>query len=372
MLASVSTQPLSTALREVINPLTTVVCTGAILVSLSSTHAFAQSDDVVAINSAESSVDSAKSGMPNPQTLLDNMADAMETLNYSGEYIHVVGSTIESMRIVHASTDHGEFERLTSLNGEAREVFRSDEVLTCIWPGSKSIIVGTSRARESIPRIDAHVLQSDFYNTEYRGYDRVASRDAHVIEIRPVDEFRYGYRFWIDAESSMLLRMVLVDSNDKSVEQLMFTSISYPDSIDLAIFDSDIDEKGFQVTNMNSSRKEVPASSGGGANVVQSISDPIVEIGELPGGYQKVSQIYDPMPIGKSPLSHITISDGMASVSVYVEHEGAALQDSSRGMSTMGAVNAFAMAVDDAFVTVVGEVPAAVVEAIGYSVQVRN
>jgi len=371
MLASVSMQPLSMTFREVTNPLTTVVCAGAILVSLSATQAFAQSDQVVAINTAEASVDASNGSMPSPLTLLDSMADAMESLNYTGEYIHVVGGTIESMRIVHASTNRGEFERLTSLNGEAREVFRSDEVLTCIWPGSKSIIVGTSKARESIPRIDAHVLQSDFYNTEYRGYDRVASRDAHVIEIRPVDEFRYGYRFWIDSETSMLLRMVLVDSNDKSVEQLMFTSISFPDSIDLSIFETDIENTGYKVTNMDSSRKAVAAASDG-ASLVRNANEPIVEIGDLPGGYQKVSQIYDPMPIGKSPLSHITISDGMASVSVYVEHEGAVHQDSSRGMSTMGAVNAFAMAVDDAFVTVVGEVPAAVVEAIGYSVQVKN
>jgi len=368
MLASVPMKP-SMTLREVANPLTTAVCAGAILISLSSTQVYAQSDEVVAINPAESSVDSSHSNMPSPLTLLDSMADAMESLNYSGEYIHVVGGTIESMRIVHASTERGEFERLTSLNGEAREVFRSDEILTCIWPGSRSVIVGTSKARESIPRIDAHVLQSDFYNTEYLGYDRVASRDAHVIEIRPVDEFRYGYRFWIDAESNMLLRMVLLDSDDKSVEQLMFTSINYPDSIDMSIFETNIAKTGFNVTNMDSSKKALASS--GGASVAAG-SEPIIEIGDLPGGYQKVSQIYDPMPIGKSPLSHITISDGMASVSVYVEHEGASHQDSSKGMSTMGAVNAFAMAVDDAFVTVVGEVPAAVVEAIGYSVQVKN
>jgi len=168
--------------------------------------------------------------------------------------------------------------------------------------------------------------------------------------------------------------MVLLDSDDKSVEQLMFTSINYPDSIDMSIFEAEVAKTGFEVTNMDSSKKALAGSGGassGGASVAAG-SEPIIEIGDLPGGYQKVSQIYDPMPIGKSPLSHITISDGMASVSVYVEHEGAAQQDSSKGMSTMGAVNAFAMAVDDAFVTVVGEVPAAVVEAIGYSVQVKN
>jgi len=168
MLASVPMKS-SMTLREVTNPLATAVCAGAILVSFSSAQVYAQSDDVVAINTAESSVDSSESTMPSPLTLLDSMADAMETLNYSGEYIHVVGGTIESMRIVHASTERGEFERLTSLNGEAREVFRSDEILTCIWPGSRSVIVGTSKARESIPRIDAHVLQCDFYNTEYLG-----------------------------------------------------------------------------------------------------------------------------------------------------------------------------------------------------------
>jgi len=72
-------------------------------------------------------------------------------------------------------------------------------------------------------------------------------------------------------------------------------------------------------------------------------------------------------------MSHVTISDGMASVSVYVEYTmDSSIDSSAEGLSTMGAVNAFTKMVDEAMVTVVGEVPAAVVETISNAVRLEN
>ena len=312
------------------------------------------------------------------QALVADMSDAMTSLNYRGEFVHMLGSTVEAMGILHAKNSQGEFERLTSLNGEAREVYRNDQKVTCIWPGSKSVIVGSSKDRKSIPRIDANVLQSEYYRMVYQGQDRVAAREAHVVDIAPEDQFRFGYRFWIDQETKMLLRMMLLDENGGIVEQLMFTSIEYPDSIDPELFEAQIDENVYTLTN-NESRgagelvftatpangKTVPTSSGHGA----SEPEKTIKFKSLPGGYYKVTETYNPMPIGTTPISHVTITDGMASVSVYVEYMAADKHEKgAEGLSRMGAVNAYGSSKQGAFVTVVGEVPASVVEAIGESV----
>lgn len=314
------------------------------------------------------------------KALVDGMAEAMMSLNYSGEFVHIMGATVESMRILHAKNEHGEFERLTSLNGEAREVYRNDMRVTCVWPGSKSVIVGSSKDRQSIPRIDADVLQSEFYRTEMLGADRVASRETYVVDINPEDEFRFGYRFWIDKENNMLLRMLLLDETGGVVEQLMFTSIEYPQSIDESLFEARFDANAYTLTNteqsgLTASSGDIIQASGSSGKELPTItsgevkSSKSVGFSSLPGGYYKISETYNPMPIGNSPISHVTISDGMASVSVYVEfmaenrHEKGA-----EGISRMGAVSAYGTSKGDAFVTVVGEVPAAVVKAIADSI----
>ncbi|MBE9559901.1 MAG: MucB/RseB C-terminal domain-containing protein, partial [Proteobacteria bacterium] len=71
--------------------------------------------------------------------------------------------------------------------------------------------------------------------------------------------------------------------------------------------------------------------------------------------------------ISKQPdLLHLVYSDGLASVSVFIEKNQGAGQH-LQGASTMGAVNAFGSPVDDYFITVVGEVPVKTVQAMAQS-----
>jgi len=70
------------------------------------------------------------------------------------------------------------------------------------------------------------------------------------------------------------------------------------------------------------------------------------------------------------PVEHLVYTDGLASVSVFIEHLEAS-GEHQEGTSRMGAVNAFGTMVDSFQVTVVGEVPEATVERIGRSVSRR-
>jgi len=79
------------------------------------------------------------------------------------------------------------------------------------------------------------------------------------------------------------------------------------------------------------------------------------------------------MPINDGPVSHVMLSDGMASVSVYIEHVAVANQNqSAAGLSSMGAMNAYGLSLDKAFVTVVGEVPVDTVRAIAEAVRINE
>lgn len=294
--------------------------------------------------------------------LVRSMSTAMQNLNYQGTFVHMINGNVETMRIMHARNDEGELERMISLNGEAREVFRNNKTVTCIWPGSRSVVVSKSKPRDLIPKVNSSLAESAYYQMVMDEPDRVAGRDTHVIHVDPTDNNRYGYRFWIDKDSGMLLRMMLLDENENGLEQLMFTDIEYPETMDPALF------KAAETDDTYSWLEPKP----GDAQPAQK-PERLVEFTDLPDGYRIIAETYDAMPMGDTPMSHVTLSDGMASISVYVEYMPAEKHDTgSSGVSRMGAINAYGRGLEKAFITVVGEVPVNVVRSVGEAVVLDN
>ncbi|MGD2055826.1 MAG: sigma-E factor regulatory protein RseB domain-containing protein, partial [Gammaproteobacteria bacterium] len=155
---------------------------------------------------------------------LDEMSGALQTLDYDGTFVYLHDGKLEAMRIIHQVDDEGEKERLISLTGSAREVVRDNETVTCIMSDSKSVMVGQSRPRQPFPVVPRDVDSLfAYYRIEALGADRIAGNMAQVIAITPRDAYRYGYRFWIDKDSKMLLKSDLNDANGRPIEQVMFT-----------------------------------------------------------------------------------------------------------------------------------------------------
>jgi len=297
-----------------------------------------------------------------PVQLVLDMSAAIRTLNYEGRFVHIREDSIDAMSIVHAYTDKGEQERMLSLVGDAREVIRNDSLVTCIWPGSQSVVVSKSKPRNLLSAIDASLVDNSMYSIQLKNGDRVAGIKTHVVDVMPTDSMRYGYRFWIDQDTRMMLRSTLLDMNDEVVEQVMFTSISYPDSIDTKRFE--FDEKGSTLTTLL--EKDLP-------DVLPDSTPDKVHFQGLPSGYAEINEAFRKMDISDDPVSHVMVSDGMASVSVYVEYVPDNQQQAqTMGHSSMGAMNAYGHSLKTAFVTVVGEVPKETVKAIALAVRLSE
>lgn len=306
-----------------------------------------------------------------PTQLIKSMSKALSSLNYEGTFVHVQGVNVTSMHILHSADELGELERLSSLDGEAREIFRNHEEVTCIWPRTQSVVVSKSKPRDLLPQVSADLATNERYSFSLGPPDRVAGLAAHVVNVRPRDAYRYGYRFWIDVDTHMLLRSMLLDGPNKAVEQVMFTQIEYPQTIDAVRFDIGNSSQlhGEQVSWL---APEKARATSGLPKVLEDQTDRVMFSG-LPAGYMEVSETYSPMPISQGPISHVMLSDGMASVSVYVEYIAKADQNlDSTGLSTMGAMNAYGISTDQAFITAVGEVPADTVKAIAAAVTLRE
>ena len=148
--------------------------------------------------------------------------------------------------------------------------------------------------------------------------------------------------------------------------------IRFPDAIDVSLFDVLASQDGREVVSwLEPKQADAAAAAVNQAIENESVSrsSATVEFTNLPDGYAKVSEAYSTIPRFDGPVSHIMLSDGMASVSVYVEF----LSDGQRsngmlGLSSMGAMNAFGLSTNQAHITAVGEVPEATVRAIAAAV----
>jgi len=290
------------------------------------------------------------------RTLLARMAETMRTGAYEGTFVHQRADTIQTLSLSHAVLDGVTHERLRTLSGEPFEVIRVGDRITCVWPAASEAVVAR-RPEDLLPTESLGQLAElpTAYDAEIVGSERMTGREAHVVAIRPRDEARYGYRLWLGREDHLLLRSDLVGPQGAVLERMVFTGIRTTGSLPASRFEPEID-KGDHAEHF-------AATSGG-----HSTEMPAWRPARLPSGFEPVSHREMSIADNGQLVQHSVYSDGLASVSVFVEPAGAdtvALE----GLTYMGAVHAFGRRVGDHQVTVVGELPAETVRAIADSVR---
>jgi sigma-E factor negative regulatory protein RseB len=290
---------------------------------------------------------------------LDGMSNALQSLNYDGTFVYLHDGKLETMRIVHQASEQGEQERLVSLTGSPREVLRDDKVVTCIMADSKSVMVGKSRPRSPFPMVPEDLDSlSRYYQLQDVGADRIAGHMTRIVTITPRDHFRYGYRFWIDSSNYMLLKSDLTGVDGEAIEQLMFTHLNVSEHLSTLALQPTLTGEGYNWTRQG--------ADGRNSAVVPGTPDWVVK--RLPAGFELTDFQRKRMRKGGASVEHLVFSDGLATMSVYVEK---LISDDKAflGLSSMGALNAFGAVVDGYQVTVVGEVPPATVQMVARSVQ---
>ncbi len=298
---------------------------------------------------------------------IEKMSAAMQNLTYTGTFVYIHDREVESMQIFHSKMGGVEHERLVSLNGEAREIIRNADSVVCIWPGTKSVIVSKAQPRTPFPTFDPAQLTEleEHYRFRSIGRARVAGRFAEVIDITPLDDYRYGYRLWVDEEKFLLLRSAMSDSTGRMVEQVMFTDVRFPATMPLQMFAAST--KGKEYKWMTSVEDLKPVLAGSAESI------PGIHELALPAGFALVSNKVTPVAGTGFTVRRLMYSDGLASLSVFISD---AQDDSSGGIlhgaTAMGAVNAYGVMRDKWHATVVGEVPLATVRMLGESLSLKE
>lgn len=290
---------------------------------------------------------------------LQRMNQAAKQLSYEGTFVYVHDGRIESMKILHSSDGKNERERLFHLNGSPREVIRENDVVTCILPDNKSVVINRNqRGKGFFSQLPDDLARlGKYYRVALAGIDRVAARNGRHITLHPRDNLRYGYNLWVDEETSLLLKSELVNEAGEVIEQVMFTELGIVDRIPLQRLQSPIAQHNFK------RHEEIRGTQ------VANSAKLNWQIKNLPSGFETVShQRQHENDSAGGVMHHLVISDGLASVSVYIEK----LADAGQkflGSSYMGAVNVFGSVVNDYQITVVGEVPRETVRMVADSIE---
>ena len=296
------------------------------------------------------------------------MNRALDELDYHGTFSYLHGDDLATLQVTHVRRNGVSRERLVHLNGRAREIVRDGDRLACLLPPGDEMIELSSSipagpfARAFMRGFDA-VPES--YTLELGERGRIAAREAVQLLIRPNDEWRYGYRLWLDVDTALMLRSDLLDRDGRPLEIFQCISMIVGDGVpdvDMHLAHGP-DAVLHMVTMTDVDRSESRPSSDVTWNATW-----------LPAGFMMAA--WDIRRAAKDAplLNSVMYTDGLASFTVFIERfddaAGARAEQTVRNGATVAVSHIRRDRSGDAhLVTVVGEVPVTTARRIAESVR---
>ena len=293
---------------------------------------------------------------------LKKMATASRQLNYSGTFVYRHATQSETSRVVHyVNHAGGEFEKMETLDGPAREVIRTNDQIICYLPETKTILI-EKRGKHRFPELLPEQLTgvTDNYTISVTGSERVADHECRVILVTPKDKMRYGHRFCAEVNSGLPLRARTLSENNEPLESFAFTELHIGGSFNRDRVRSRYaaKSKDWKVDHSAFSIAETPADTGW-------------ILAQQPVGFRKMTELTRSFAGRPAKVSHIVYSDGVAAVSVFIEPLSR-MRPAAQSLSHQGAVHIYTRMVSDYMVTALGEAPAATVMQIANSLQYKG
>ncbi|MCU7818222.1 MAG: MucB/RseB C-terminal domain-containing protein [gamma proteobacterium symbiont of Lucinoma myriamae] len=178
----------------------------------------------------------------------------------------------------------------------------------------------------------------EFILTEPR---MIAGHPALGLSIKAKDPYRYGYRLWFEPDTATLLRYKLMAPNGKVVEQYLFTDITFYNN-----------ENSSVVIDASQKIKTCLAEF----QNLSSVFEQYFSLNKIPKGYEPVSFRQGIINEGSRQAYQFQLSDGFASVSIFIEEVGQAKRPVN-GVVKMGPVYVAGKTLDNQQVTVLGAIP---------------
>lgn len=279
----------------------------------------------------------------------------MKARNYQGTVIFMKNGQLDTMKYLHIVNEGIEQERLLSLNSPLREVTRKSSEVSCLFKETSQKVINHHPIDSSfIINLPQNLQNIDkLYHLEVDAKESVAMLPAQIIGIKPMDQFRYPRKVWIESQHFLPLKVEVYGLDGAVLDQVVFTDLQM-DGVNGANL-GEIDENKLHVKHIHATQAEPFENA------------PFV-LKNWPDGFKTIFFIRNSMQQSQKVVDHLLISDGFSSVSVYLEPKDA---QGVQGLNSLGSVNSYSRVVDNYQITVLGEVPAKTVEFIAAGVALR-
>lgn len=152
--------------------------------------------------------------------VLQAVAHATRYREYSGKFTYEYDGKIDTVAISHTIKDNIERETITHLSGKRKQVTRQAPLSFCQSAGGFLLIGG------ALPLLNGKVANlANHYQFVNRGMERIADRDAVVVQMVPRDIYRYGMVLGVDKQSGLLSKVVVTEGSNKVMERIQFVSM---------------------------------------------------------------------------------------------------------------------------------------------------
>lgn len=283
------------------------------------------------------------------------MHQAASRHDYSGTFVVLSGhGAMTSARIWHVCDGEHQIERVEQLSGKHRVLFRRGGEVRTFFPNERLVISEMRDAPGPFPRVPqtGGVQPSRHYAVEVAGQDRVAGLDADVLAFVPQDALRFGYRIWVDRASGLPLKMQTLDGG-QVLEQAAFSDLAFEAPAGLQQMARLMDDvEGYRLVTIPTQPTTALAEGW-----LMDEASQVVNGFVLQGCYKKNS--YKPLKNKGYKVFQCIFSDGMATLSLFVEPAGAQPRHGGARTASVGSTRIVVRQIQgDAWVTAVGEVPA--------------
>ena len=291
-----------------------------------------------------------------PWLQIEKASQAARQLSYKGIYVYQNNHDNRSIEITHLNNGSEEFARIVTLDGAPREMLSRGSNVVVFNSNKENVLIQKRQGQNLFPAIlppNIDAVKAS-YSLKFGDQERVSGREAQIVYLDPHDEYRYLYKLWLDKEYGLVLKMMILDRNQKVIEQASFNQVALITPQDLNWFKPSVD------TNKKYIMDETPE------NKVS--NEKYCVIKNLPKGYKEVSHVTRTM--GNQPqLVHQWIfSDGLSFVSLFVNPIPKG-QKSRIGETQVGSSHVFARVMNGNQIMIVGEVPQATIQKISNSIQ---
>lgn len=164
---------------------------------------------------------------PNIEQWLMRLHDAARQRAYVGTFVVTTSHAMSSAKIWHVCEGNQQIERVDALSGVPRSTYRRNDQVVTYWPQSR---VAIAEKRASLGLFPSQLNQADssiarFYQLQSVGHDRVAGFMTDVVELKPRDMLRFGYRIWTTHATGLVVKLQTLDATFGVLEQAAFSEL---------------------------------------------------------------------------------------------------------------------------------------------------